>query len=99
MQPREVVLHLLPKSSVGAEIGVHEGDFSAALLQVAQPKRLHLIDPWQHEPDETYKKAWYGGQVEDGQAGMDSRFQRVRERKGRFPQKENRSSLYIGSFF
>lgn len=36
----------VPKQSIGAEIGVHKGQFSRELMQVAQPSLLHLIDPW-----------------------------------------------------
>ena len=36
----------VPKHAIGAEIGVHKGQFSRELLQVAQPSCLHLIDPW-----------------------------------------------------
>lgn len=45
---REGLLPYLPKDAVGAEIGVAEGAFSAALLEAAQPRELHLIDPWSH---------------------------------------------------
>jgi SAM-dependent methyltransferase len=33
---------------VGVEIGVAQGDYSAAILEAAQPSELHLIDPWSH---------------------------------------------------
>ena len=71
---REFLFDLLPKHSVGAEIGVHLGDFSQAILQAVQPKEFHLIDAWQHEPSELYKTAWYGGGAKDGQAEMDRRY-------------------------
>ena len=45
---REDLLRHLPKGAVGAEIGVAEGAFSAAILEDAQPSELHLIDPWSH---------------------------------------------------
>ena len=70
---RRFVLDLLPPASVGAEIGVHQGDFSQVILTVVAPARLHLIDPWHHEPSPTYEKAWYGGQAEQGQQEMDER--------------------------
>lgn len=41
-------------SAIVAEMGVLEGAFSAAILDVAKPFRLHLIDMWAHteaEPD------------------------------------------------
>lgn len=45
---REKLLPYLPKGGVGAEIGVAEGAYSAAILAAAKPKELHLIDPWSH---------------------------------------------------
>ena len=51
---RRAVLELLPPGGAGAEIGVFEGDFAAAILQAARPRRLVLIDPWRasHDPDQ-----------------------------------------------
>ncbi len=43
---RRFLLKLLPRHAVCAEIGVKRGDFSAMILAVAKPARLHLIDPW-----------------------------------------------------
>jgi SAM-dependent methyltransferase len=45
---REELLRHLPKGAVGAEIGVAEGAYSAAILEAAEPAELHLIDPWSH---------------------------------------------------
>ena len=45
---REELIRHLPKGAVGAEIGVAEGTFSAAILESAEPRELHLIDPWSH---------------------------------------------------
>ena len=39
---REELLKYLPKGWVGAEIGVAQGEYSAAILQSAQPAELHL---------------------------------------------------------
>lgn len=76
---REAVLSLLPKNAVGAEVGVHLGDFSAMLLATARPRVLHLIDPWRHLSGDVYKKAWYGGAA-DGKAEMDARYHGVLDR-------------------
>jgi hypothetical protein len=65
---------MLPKNSLGAEIGVWRGDFSARLLEVVQPKQLHLIDPWKHEPSAMYKYALYGGLTKRGQEEMDRHY-------------------------
>ncbi|MFL6846641.1 MAG: class I SAM-dependent methyltransferase [Allosphingosinicella sp.] len=43
---REELLSHFPKGAVGTEIGVAEGTFSAAILAAAEPRELHLIDPW-----------------------------------------------------
>jgi cephalosporin hydroxylase len=43
---RRQLLELIPKGTVGAELGVFCGHFSESILQAAQPRRLHLIDPW-----------------------------------------------------
>jgi hypothetical protein len=43
---RERILDLLPKHSVGAEIGVFKGEFSGHLLRRVHPRELHLIDAW-----------------------------------------------------
>lgn len=51
---REQLLHFLPKGGEGAEIGVAKGEFSRAILDVVKPRRLHLIDPWEHQAREDY---------------------------------------------
>lgn len=44
---RETMLaQLLPKGGVVAEMGVDRGDFSQSILDIADPRELHLIDPW-----------------------------------------------------
>ncbi|OHC74216.1 MAG: hypothetical protein A3G18_11985 [Rhodospirillales bacterium RIFCSPLOWO2_12_FULL_58_28] len=43
---REKFLHLMPKGGIVAEIGTFKGIFSRQILDVVQPERLHLIDPW-----------------------------------------------------
>lgn len=79
-QTRKFLLDMLPKNSIGAEIGVHLGDFSERLIEVVQPAELNLIDPWHHETSEQYKDAWYGGQADAGQKEMDRRHQSVVDR-------------------
>lgn len=43
---RRGLLEMLPKGGVIAELGVNEGDFSAQILEVCQPRELHLVDIW-----------------------------------------------------
>jgi predicted O-methyltransferase YrrM len=54
------ILEAIPKDKVGAEVGVWAGSFSQQILEVAQPRRLYLIDPWQVRMEETYATAVYG---------------------------------------
>lgn len=77
---RHFLLDILPKDSVGAEIGVHLGDFSQEILDSIFPKELHLIDPWEHQTSSTYKTAWYGGGAKGGQSEMDERYSSVFKR-------------------
>lgn len=51
---RRAFLEALPKGGVLAEAGVDHGDFSAMILAIMQPKRLHLIDVWS-------SKRYHGG--------------------------------------
>jgi hypothetical protein len=70
---RQFVLEMLPKRSVGAEIGVHLGDFSQRILDSVSPRELHLIDPWEYQGEDAYKRAWYGGGAKGGQRELDDR--------------------------
>ena len=80
---RQFLLDMLPKGSVGAEIGVHLGDFSSELLGAVRPRELHLIDPWAHERASEYRDAWYGGMASGGQSEMDARHASVCKRFAR----------------
>lgn len=65
---RERLISLLPPGGEVAEIGVAEGAFSAEILRQSDPKRLHLIDPWEHQIRPDYKDDLYGnvsGQEQD----------------------------------
>jgi hypothetical protein len=50
----------LPSGGVGAELGVHRGEFAAELLELAQPTRLHLIDLWY-----LFGREWHWGEGEE----------------------------------
>jgi len=67
---RAEVLKAVPPSGVGAEIGVWKGDFSQVLLDRAQPKTLHLIDPWRFVSGRPH--LWYGGAKARDQDAMDA---------------------------
>ena len=48
---RNEAIALLPKGGSWAEIGVFRGDLSEQILDVCQPKELHLVDPWHFDLD------------------------------------------------
>jgi hypothetical protein len=73
-QSREFVLHLMPKESICAEIGVWEGAFSSQIMNIVRPRLLHLIDPWKFNP--TYQHSLYGNRSES-QEKMDDRYRNV----------------------
>lgn len=74
LDERSSVMMQVRKSGTGAEIGVHEGRFSQKILQIAQPKKLYLIDPWIYRAD--MDESLYGG-PKMSQAQMDQRHDRV----------------------
>lgn len=77
--PREFLFGYLAEGSVGAEVGVHLGDFSALLLAQVAPRTLHLVDPWAYQESPAYRAAWFGG-LAAGQPEMDRRWESVRRR-------------------
>lgn len=46
VKDRAEMLRRMPKNGRVAEVGVARGDFSRQILDICQPKQLHLIDPW-----------------------------------------------------
>jgi hypothetical protein len=80
---RDFLLRHFREGATGAEIGVHEGDFSRRLLHLAKPARLHLIDPWAYEDSPAFAQSLYGGRRGGSQARMDRRHRAVERRFGR----------------
>ncbi len=73
---KEELLDMLPKGSVGVEIGVWQGKFSKEILSRVQPRCLHLVDPWMFLPE--YPHEWAGGRLAKSQEDMDQIFEEVR---------------------
>lgn len=46
LKRRRYILDLLPKNSVGAEIGVFRGHFADLICEYVNPRKIFLIDPW-----------------------------------------------------
>ena len=51
---RDVLIQLFAQEGTVAEIGVAEGAFSERILKYSRPKKLHLIDCWQHQNRKDY---------------------------------------------
>jgi hypothetical protein len=77
---RDFLVRHFQEGTAGAEIGVHEGDFSRRLLHLVRPARLHLIDPWVYESSATCAQSLYGGRRGRDQARMDARHAAVERR-------------------
>ena len=77
---RKAVLNMMPKNSVGIEIGVWKAEFSAQILKAAKPKTLHLVDPWLvSDSSDRTSEAWYGAD-RITQAAMDDIHDQVSKR-------------------
>jgi hypothetical protein len=77
---RAFLFEYFGRGSVGAEIGVHRGQFSAALVRALNPQRLYLIDPWRFVSSEKYATALYGRRGGRAQKNMDRRYAAVLRR-------------------
>ncbi|GFE71053.1 hypothetical protein CFPU101_36630 [Chroococcus sp. FPU101] len=66
----------MQKKAICAEIGVYKGEYSQKILQITQPLKLHLIDPWQYQEDKMYQKACYG-QLSGGQLLLEQKYENV----------------------
>lgn len=77
------MLAQMPKNGRCAEIGVWNGGFSGAILDVTQPKELTLIDPWDLLSDQN-KDEWTHKKHQDHQIMRDM-FENVTARYGQLP--------------
>jgi hypothetical protein len=88
------LLRRMPSNSICAEIGVFKGTFSASILDVVHPRRLHLIDPWAYQQD--YSESWFGGDLGGSQAVMDRLHDKVRRN---FQNEINKGQVVINRGF
>ena len=67
---RGLLLSMLPTNAVGAEIRVHEGDFSRRILDVLRLRKMHLIDPWQYQTGKEFAEAYYADSLCEARIGL-----------------------------
>lgn len=48
------LLNFLPKNGLVAEVGVKRGKYAHKIFKINKPSKLHLIDPWGIDPDDSY---------------------------------------------
>lgn len=77
------LIKMLPKHSIGAEIGVWTGKFTRQVLKIVQPTQYHLIDPWAFMSQ--YPHRWYGGSRARSQPDMDEIFNTIKQEFGPLP--------------
>lgn len=68
------VAKFIPKQGVGAELGVYCGDFTRVLLDVAEPEKLHLIDPWHLLCDDWTRFGVWGPTTREALATVEQRY-------------------------
>ncbi|MEW9838528.1 class I SAM-dependent methyltransferase [Mesorhizobium marinum] len=49
LDDRASILSLIPKNSIGAEIGVFTGMFSEKIISIVNPTKLYLVDWWEKQ--------------------------------------------------
>jgi hypothetical protein len=79
IEARSTLAHILPKGGEGVEIGVFKGNFSDLLLRIAQPKTLHLVDPWISTSSNEHVQSLYS-QANRSQSDMDNLYADVQSR-------------------
>lgn len=79
---RQFVIDSIPPDAVCAEIGVWKADFSEVIARAAQPRELHLIDPWLFRTN--FPRRWYGGARAASQQDMDIIHDTVRKRMAQY---------------
>ena len=77
---RDQMIMKFPRDAVVAEIGVDQGVFSRSILRT-NPRRLHLIDPWEKQTGDFANDPMNDGDFEQ-------KYKTVRETLGRLPNVE-----------
>ncbi|MFO0916301.1 MAG: class I SAM-dependent methyltransferase [Pirellulales bacterium] len=82
---RKEMLAALPYGAVVAEVGVQRGRFAKMIDRHARPRKLHLIDCWEHQADARYQPDTANVVEPRQQANMARTAQRLRRgiREGR----------------
>ena len=77
MTGRDFFVKELPVQTVGCEVGVWEGGMAAAMLEVANPTKLILVDPWVWDLDGLTTDIYLPRRTPGGQHGMDKIYKTV----------------------
>jgi len=77
---RVELLKMLPKNSVGIELGVCWGTYSLKMVEIIQPSKLHLVDAWEVETAKSRVE-----EITDPQSKFDLKLRKVQQRFGTNP--------------
>ena len=55
---REFIYQLLPKDSIGVELGVQHGLNSVQLYHISRPKKMYLVDLWELKFPHLHSQRW-----------------------------------------
>lgn len=78
LRSRRSLLKQMPQRSICSEVGVWKGDFTKLILEIVNPRELHLIDPWEFQNE--FPNRMFGGRLAQSQIDMDNVYDGVRER-------------------
>lgn len=54
---------IIPQKPTCVEVGVFKGIFSQLIYNCLKPRKLHLIDPWEHGADKNSPATHYSGKI------------------------------------
>jgi hypothetical protein len=83
IERRIFVFDMIPKNSIGCEIGVWVGQFSYQILTRTNPKMLHLIDAWKWSRG--FNREKFKGERITDQKVMDKVYEYVMKNHGNKP--------------
>jgi hypothetical protein len=83
---RKDIVSLLPKGAVGAEIGVFTGILSEFLLNLTEPSKFYMVDPWHRLYGRTFPS--WGAYTDQGRLTTAEALAAARYRASKFPAAE-----------
>jgi len=90
-QRREDFLKILPRYSVGAELGVFKGEFSEQILKKVKPREFHMIDVWWHTYGDVFPD--WGAYTDFGKLRTRDAYEQASKTAAKF---KTRTEIHVG---